>query len=258
MSDVLFRTADEVAVLAAAERARTATMVDDLALGLLAPHRPAAARWLSRLLRPEHFLRTVAVDDPRWAEEYRAAFAGHVDAGLVWADGRSVESFALALNTAVLVGNDCLRLLVWLHAECEHHGYIEPAHQDWAAGIIEEGLSTGLLRAAAGWPGVVALLRARHGPVVLGEAGDGMSAAEAADAPEAPWNRPGATAPAPQEPPGRAGSDWADVLARLRVDPALLPLDPQTIRRPYGHGLTVLDLTAQDSARRLARVAVAA
>src|SRR5690348_10478822 len=135
MSDVRFQIRDATATLAATERARAATIIDDLALGLLAPHRPPVAGRLHQLLRPDHVLRTFPVDDQRWVEEYRAAFTGHVDTGLVCPDGRTVETFALSLNTAVLVGNDTVRLLAWLHAECEAHGYVEPEHAAWVADL---------------------------------------------------------------------------------------------------------------------------
>jgi hypothetical protein len=43
------------------------------------------------------------------------------------------------------------------------------------------------------------------------------------------------------------------VVEALRADPAVVPMDPATLGRPYGHGLTVLDLIAPDWSARLAR-----
>jgi hypothetical protein len=244
MSDVLFQTEHGSAPVAGAERARAATLVGDLAVGLLAPHRPAVAKRLADLLAPDHNLATVSVEDPRWAELFRAAFTGYVDAGLIQYEGRSVDTFALALNTAVLVGNDCVRFLAWLHAECEAHGYIEPAHQDWCAGIVEEGLATGLLRAGAGWDDVVALLRSEGGPVVLSVAGFGAFP-DGGSEQDAPWHD------SPREAVGGQGMGWAAAVDRLRGDRRVVSLDPVTIRQPYGHGLTVLDLIAPDWTQRL-------
>ncbi len=253
MSEVRFESRDDVAPLAATERARAATIVDDLALGLLAPHKPAVARRLYQLLRPDHFLRTVPVEDPRWAEEFRAAFTGHVDSGLVCPDGRVVDTFALALNTAILVGNDTVRLLAWLHAECEAHGYVEPARAGWAADVVADGLASGLLRGGVGWDGVVRLLRGAREPVVLSVAGHGGFAGDAGDAERPPWQ---AVRRTPAE-DGRTAAGWSRAVDRLRADPSVVPLDPDTVRRPYGHGLTVLDLIAPDSAERLAASAPA-
>jgi hypothetical protein len=246
MSDLLFQTEDGTAVLAAAERARAATLVDDLALGLLGPHRPAVARRLHELLHPDHILRTMPVDEPRWAEEYRAAFGGHLDTGLIRHQGRTIETFPLALNTAVLVGNDVLGLLAWVHAECEAGGYLEAAHRPWLADLIDRGLGTGLLRASASWPAVATLLRGTGGgPVVLSVAGYGGPAEEG----EAPWRAVGPSAPTAAPVPRQ----WEPVVEALRADPAVVPMDPATLGRPYGHGLTVLDLIAPDWSARLAR-----
>jgi hypothetical protein len=159
-----------------------------------------------------------------------------------------VETFALALNTAVLVGSDVLRLLAWVHAEGEAHGYVEADQVGWVAGLVEEGLATGLLRAAAGWPEVVEVLRNTDRPVVLSVDGHGWFSGDAGDAP--PWLAWGA---APDS--GRVADgtpDWPAALDRLRADAAVSPLTPATLRQPYGHGLTVLDLITPDWQRRLA------
>ncbi len=248
MSDVLFQTRAGSATLAAAERARAATLVDDLAIGLLGPHRPAVARRLTGMTHPDHFLRSVPADTPAWLEGFRAAFTSHVDTGLLQVDGRTVETFPLALNSTVLVGNDVIRLLAWLHAESEARGYVEPPHRTWLARIVDDGLTTGLLRRSAGWDAVTGLLRAEGGgPVLVSLAGPGTG--EEAEA--APWEGQAAQ--------GRTGGaatppDFAGTVTALRHDPAVQPLDPQSIGRPYGHGLTVLDLIAPDWHERLGRL----
>jgi hypothetical protein len=250
VSDILLQTDGVTAVLAAAERARAATLVDDLALGLLGLHRPEVGKRLRDMLAPNHFLRGTPPDSPEWTEGFRAAFTGHVDPDLISPAGRSLDTFPLALNTAVLVGNDGLRLLAWVHAECEAHGYIEPAQRGWAAALVDEGLGSGLLHAAAGWPAVADLLRGPDGGVVvLSVDGESPFPDPAGDpAGDAPWKALATD--------GSAGSsvDWSTAIDRLRADPAVAAFDERTIRQPYGHGLTVLDLIAPDWQSRTGRV----
>lgn len=82
-------------------------------------------------------------------------------------DGEGVTPFVAAVDTAIVMGSDSIRLLARLHGQCEIHCYVEGPNRAWLANIIEEGRKMAILRADMGWESVIALLRASAaGPVV--------------------------------------------------------------------------------------------
>lgn len=83
-------------------------------------------------------------------------------------EGKLIETFALALNTAYVSGSDVIRLCARIHAQCESHCYIEGPNRKWFADIIEQGRKCFILRANQGWEDVVHLLVSRDDePVVM-------------------------------------------------------------------------------------------
>lgn len=73
--------------------------------------------------------------------------------------GREVSVFDCALNTALLLGNDAIKLLARLHGQCEIHTYVEEKNRYWLADIISTGLEQNILRERMGWESVITLLR---------------------------------------------------------------------------------------------------
>lgn len=77
------------------------------------------------------------------------------------------------LNTALVCGSDEMRFAVRVHASCETFGYVEDPNREWLAGIIERGLTVGILREESqgygrGWRDVIDLLMGPDdGPVVM-------------------------------------------------------------------------------------------
>lgn len=69
----------------------------------------------------------------------------------------------VALNTAMLLGNDAVRLLARLHGQCEIHAWVADSDREWLAGIIEEGRATNVLRPDMGWEAVRDLLLDMNG-----------------------------------------------------------------------------------------------
>lgn len=77
------------------------------------------------------------------------------------------SQFCAELNTAILLGNDTIRLMARMHGQCEIHGYIEGQNRAWYADLIDEGRASGLLRESMGWEDVASLCReSDDGPVV--------------------------------------------------------------------------------------------
>jgi hypothetical protein len=81
-----------------------------------------------------------------------------VGGGCARIGGREIGTTELIANTALVLGNDVIKMLVKLHGCCEDFAYIEPKHCDWAAGIMTQGIIDGLLRPNAGWDDVIRLL----------------------------------------------------------------------------------------------------
>ncbi len=72
------------------------------------------------------------------------------------------------LNTAIAMGNNALKFLARMHAQCEIHGWVEGPNRKWLAAIMREGRKTGMYRPDEGWEDVVTLLETRDDePVVM-------------------------------------------------------------------------------------------
>ncbi len=81
---------------------------------------------------------------------------------------------ASALNTALEIGSDPIKLLARLHGQCEQHLFVEDKNRDWLGEIIQRGMSANIMRHSMGWDDVITLLMTRHlypGPVVISYSG---------------------------------------------------------------------------------------
>lgn len=79
----------------------------------------------------------------------------------------ATSPFTAALNTALLIGGDVLKLAARLHAQCEIHAYVKGHNRKWLASIIKQGLEIGFYRPDAGWDEVIALLRSSNEGAVV-------------------------------------------------------------------------------------------
>lgn len=210
------------------------------------------------------------------------------DGGLVW-KGNTIDSFSLVLNTACRVGGDAVKLAARIHGQCEIHGWCEGKDRAWLAGIIDQGLASGVYRKSLapgrpdgskgepqpmGWENVTALLRSRDDePVVLS-----YSVCDSfPNRDEAEWEPPDGDdlRPAWYDDESWAGMDdatraryradegwerltdaerWNAHMDTLRAKSGGLRLDPADWDSFwFGHGLSVFDLFAADYAERLDR-----
>lgn len=163
-------------------------------------------------------------------------------AGIFQHDGRPLESFALALNTTLVLGSDPMCLMARLHGQCEIHAYVEGSNRAWMAEIIQQGLDAKLYRAEMGWEGVQELLRkGNEHPVVTSYSVCDSFPNEA----EADWETPlvngepdeGAWYAVPH------GWQWEMALAGLRGRPDdLREISPESLRKKFRHDVSMLDL----------------
>lgn len=61
-------------------------------------------------------------------------------------DGFTLHTRDIELNTALAAGSDPVRLAAKVHGWCESHAFVEGKDRAWLAGIIDEGLRTGIYR----------------------------------------------------------------------------------------------------------------
>jgi hypothetical protein len=178
--------------------------------------------------------------------------------------GVEIDAWCLALNTALAVGSDPIRLSAKIHATCEIHGYFEGKDRDWLAGIIEEGLEEGVFRkevrfsrdwrnpeeprelVSMGWTELIEQLRAPHEDsdfVVMS-----FTVTDGFPDPPKDW-RPEVTG-------DERLAQWYELDDRKRFDLALAvvreaggnkPISPETLRKyRFGHELSLLDLMARN------------
>lgn len=162
MSRVYFHTQDHgTAELRGSERAWMGCLINDMMLAAIGPLRHARD-WLLPMIPADHYLHSV----PDF--ERSAATAMTVGDLTLRGPTGDIDIWSLALNTAMDIGGDEIKLFARLHGQCELHCYIEGAKDKRRyAGIIAEGLKKGLMRKGVGWESVATLLReAGEHPVV--------------------------------------------------------------------------------------------
>lgn len=66
---------------------------------------------------------------------------------------KKIPKFTTILNTALVVGNDVIKLAARLHGQSEIHCWVAGKNRKWLAGIMRKGLELKLLRTEEGWEG---------------------------------------------------------------------------------------------------------
>lgn len=286
MSYVRFASPSGSAELKGSERAWLAGLVNDIGVGILSLGSYGHAEHLMDFVDPAHYLYLDPEQERRagwqagWASSYETAF--RVDAGrapLVQFQGRALSTFTLALNTALKLGSDPVKLGARIHGQCELNCWVDGPNRAWMADIIDHGLETGVYRtgpedASQGWEDVAVFLRSStEEPVVLYDSigSEGFPSAYIGD-----W-MPAWPEGIPQTHEGwdmmsedqkRERDERSDAWYELSYAeqwaiswPALkakkghgLEIRPDNWRRfHFGHGLSTLDLVAHDARTRIAK-----
>jgi hypothetical protein len=226
--------------------------------------RPPLDRLL-RMIPDDHYVHDFARrGDAEGAARALGSALGGYDDCLTW-NGQPVDGFSLALNTALVVGGDALRLSARVHGSCEIHGWVDGPNRAWLADIVDEGLASGVLRRAhqtqyENWPGVAALLRSTaRTPVVMSySVTESFPNAHRARPPTKPYNemtedqRDARDAEVEAWDALDAGTQWEQALAVLQAADEGLEIRPEdwtTFR--FTHRLSGFDLLAEDWESRL-------
>jgi hypothetical protein len=277
MSRIYFHSPSGEAEVLGAERAHLGILVNDTAERRVWHYARLYLDPVQKLTSRSH----LQPDRPYFLGRFITAFRVRGDKLLTWR-GREIDAFAMALNTAIDLDGEGMRLVARLEGQCEIHCYVEGENRAWLAGLIQDALDAGMLRHGMGWDapprnpygkggGVIPLLRSRADePVVMSYSVEASFpyAAHVAMPPHPQewipegWSTEGWAALSDDE---RAGyrdegrSDafdnlpeterWAFAMDWLRsrsetMGLELKPDDWGTFR--FGHGLTVLDLEAPD------------
>lgn len=159
MSRVYFHTPSNEAELLGAERHHMAFLTNEIFVAS-AGFTGYGAEYIVPLLEPDCYLLGLENRKSMQWQEALCNFMSHGERDFV-IGGRRIPIWNVALNTAMALGGDALKLCARLHAQCEIHAYVEGPNRAWLADIIEAGRRLGILRDKMGWEDVVRLLRER-------------------------------------------------------------------------------------------------
>lgn len=273
MSSVAFHSLDSETVrVGGAERAMASSLCTRILHGVLNYDSfpkldDAPLDRLVRLVKNGHYIRDYAMrgDVNGTVNALRTALGGFGDC-LAW-NGHDVSEFSLALNTALVVGSDPMRLLARMHGQCEIHGWVAGGNRWWLSDIIEEGTTSGVIRTAyqtqyENWPGVVAMLRVTsQTPVVMSysvtNSFPNFALVSGHDFEETPWGRMTEEQQADMERRMEAFDaldpveQWNQAFAALTSADNGLEMKPENWKTfRFTHKLSAFDLLAEDWEQR--------
>ncbi len=166
MSAVYFHSPEEEGVaVRGSERSMFSGLCHEMLMAAIGPIFDCEDRpcWTRGLFPKDHYLQSVK----REHYERSLSTALSVDHGKLLLP-EPVDGFILALNTALAVGSDAMKLAARIHGQCEIHGWMLGKHRAWVADIVKQGIVAGLYRKGAGWEDTVKFLRkTSRSPVVM-------------------------------------------------------------------------------------------
>jgi hypothetical protein len=248
MSRIYFHSESKDSEVRGSERAYAAHLVNDMfqtALGVSDWDSPEHPHVLRQIIIPTHYC--LRDEGQRFERSFSTALSvAGVCGPVLRVDGENVDIFSAALNTAMVMGSDAIKLSVRLHGQCEVHAYVEGPNREWLANMIERGREIGIFREESGWESVVTHLRERDDePVVTSYSVCGQ------------FPNPGAAGwkPTKVDESGEADWDewydfseaeqWAKGMEALRASP-LMEMKPDNWDSYYfGDGVTGFDLLAK-------------
>lgn len=158
MSGIYFHSEHGEARISGSERAHAGLLCNDLMIAALGGDLEYSNDWLMKMIPTGSYAHTA----PKMLKTYLRSYNS-----VLVIDDAEHSSWHIGLNTALALGNDSVRLLARLHAQCEIHCYVEGENRKWLADIIRDGRRTNILREGMFWEAAIELLESRDdGPVV--------------------------------------------------------------------------------------------
>ncbi len=111
---------------------------------------------IRQMLPQDHPLQSV---EERYFLRQLEAIIGEDAETTLTINGQRETLMSIKFNTALVIGDDLIKLVARLAGQVELHCFVEGSDRRWLARLLEEALQTKILRRGAGWESVVALLR---------------------------------------------------------------------------------------------------
>lgn len=272
-TSIYFRSARGTVAVGGCEWWRLRAVLADMAVAMLSLDDEATMRRLTWLLPADHRLRADYARGSRSPQQWRSVLAAHFrdsaasgEPALLAFDGRPIDSLPLVLNTALRAGGDALRLAARVYGQAAVHGWVDGPHRAWLADQVQQALDIGVFAAhmhtdtrdpayllydvPTQWAEVIALLRSRDDEPVVMTTGGAFPDPAIADLYRLPEY---SGVPAWIE----SADQWQAAMTDLRTMEPSLEMRPDTWDAvTLGHGLSVLDLRADDAAARIANALV--
>ena len=193
----------------------------------LAVAQDAANRAVYEASKPGTPMRGHADHEPIWRFVNALKLVLRVEGLALEVAGVQLRTADVDLNTALVAGSDPIRLAAKIHGWCESHCWVDGPDRTWLAGIIGQGLTTGLYRASAGWDAVKSALESRDDESVV------MSYSVCDAFPE-------------------SGMQWDAAVDELRREQPWLQLTPESLADTmFSAPVSVYDLFASDRDERV-------
>lgn len=168
MSRIYFHSQSGDAEVRGSERAFMGHLINKMfrvSLGINDWDTPENPHVLRRIVYPDHYC--LKARGAEFARQLTTALYVAGDTPVLWVDGQVVRTFSAALNTAMVMGSDPIKLCARVHGQCEIHTFVEGKNREWLAKKIDHGRAVGVLRSDQGWEETATLLRSRNDEPVV-------------------------------------------------------------------------------------------
>jgi hypothetical protein len=178
MSEITFASRDSQASVRGHERAYGAALAARLTAAVLdLDGRDSTAR--NRRILPDSFFQQAALAQHQATRENRGfslaeVFSCWAPMAAMFGDdqlqigNQHAGVTEVVTNTAIVAGSGPIALLARIHASAEDGLFVDAAHTNWLANIIDTGVQTNILRDhRGGWNNAAQLLRKTTGPVLI-------------------------------------------------------------------------------------------
>ncbi len=127
-------------------------LTNDLARGLIINGSKAVdlaqfvpkGEWCLSAYSPQHG--SLAADNLRFADMLSLWVTSAVGDSQWLINGENYSCWEIVLNTCMAIGSDPIRLCARLHSQCEIHAFVRGENRKWLAGIIRQGMASGVCR----------------------------------------------------------------------------------------------------------------
>jgi hypothetical protein len=172
MSRIYFHSKGfDEAEVSGSERAHMDIFTSDLAISTLRPYLIDSCGNMKypilKHLKDPNYFNSFIDNHNEFKNIFEVSFRSSVGGGMTFLyKEQEISSIALGLNTAMVLGNDAVKLMARIHAQCENHTYVKPENFEWISKIITQGLNLKIYRQNNGWEELIELLKVAKEPII--------------------------------------------------------------------------------------------